>query len=151
MHAQLQSHVWLVGTPRTVARQAPLSTWFPRQEHWNGLPFPPPGDLPDPGIKPECPALAGGFFTSEPPGKPKDKEWRTSKYFLLISPNSSLVYRYMWQRKPNIWCSKYFIFIIMLCDFWASVWSNLWSTKSVSVQGLDPSSAFQMYARFQRK
>ena len=151
MHAQLQSHVWFVGTPWTVARQAPLSTWFPRQEHLNGLPFPPPGDLPDPGIKPECPALAGGFFTSEPPGKPKDKEWRTSKYFLLISPNSSLVYRYMWQRKPNIWCSKYFIFIIMLCDFWASVWSNLWSTKSVSVQGLDPSSAFQMYARFQRK
>ena len=68
---------------------------FSRQEHWSWLPFPPAGDLPDPGIKPKCPALAGGFFTAEPPGKPKDKEWRTSKYFLLISPNSSLVYKYM--------------------------------------------------------
>ena len=45
---------------------------FPRQEYWSRLPFPPPGDLPDPGIKPESPAdpaLAGGFFTTEPPGK----------------------------------------------------------------------------------
>ena len=45
---------------------------FPRQEYWSGLPFPPPGDLLDPGIKPVSlvsPALAGGFFTTEPPGK----------------------------------------------------------------------------------
>ena len=40
-----------------------------RQEHWSGLPFPPPGDLPDPGIKPASPALAGGFFTPGPPVK----------------------------------------------------------------------------------
>ena len=46
------SHVWLFETPRTVARQAPLSMGFSRQEHWSGLPCPPPGDLPDPGIKP---------------------------------------------------------------------------------------------------
>ena len=52
------------------SRQVPLSMGFPRQEYWSGLPFPPPGDLPDPGIKPESPALAGGFFTTEPPGKP---------------------------------------------------------------------------------
>ena len=38
---------------------------FPRQEYWSGLPFPPPGDLPDPGIEPMSPALAGGFFTAE--------------------------------------------------------------------------------------
>ena len=44
---------------------------FPRQESWSGLPFPSPGDLPDPGIEPMSPALAGGFFTTEPPGKPK--------------------------------------------------------------------------------
>ena len=44
---------------------------FPRQEHWGGLPFPPPGDLPNPGIKPMCPALAGGVSTAEPSGKPK--------------------------------------------------------------------------------
>jgi len=44
---------------------------FPRQEYWSGLPFPSPGDLPDPGIKPGPPALAGGFFTTVPPGKPR--------------------------------------------------------------------------------
>ena len=44
---------------------------FPKQEYWSGLPFPPPGHLPDPGIElvsPESPELAGGFFTTEPPG-----------------------------------------------------------------------------------
>ena len=56
--------------PQTVARQAPLPMEFSRQGYWNGLPFPPPGDLPDPGIKPESPALAAGFLTLEPPGKP---------------------------------------------------------------------------------
>ena len=61
---------WLFATLWTVARQAPLSTGFPRQEYWSGLPFPPPGDLPDSGIEPASPALAGGFFTPEPPGKP---------------------------------------------------------------------------------
>ena len=54
----------------TVARKAPLSMRFPRQEHWNGLPFPSPGDLPDPGIKPISPSLGDGFFTAEPPEKP---------------------------------------------------------------------------------
>ena len=49
--------------------QAPLSMRFPRQEYWSGLPFPSPRDLLDPGIKPMSPALAGGFFTTEPPGK----------------------------------------------------------------------------------
>ena len=47
---------------------------FPRQEYWGGLLFPPPADLPDPGIEPASPALAGGFFTTEPPGKP-DGRW----------------------------------------------------------------------------
>ena len=46
------SHVWLFSTIRTVACQAPLSMGFSRQEYWNGLPCPPPGDLPDQGIKP---------------------------------------------------------------------------------------------------
>ena len=57
-------------TPQTVACQAPLSMGFFRQEYWSGLPFPSPGNLPDQGIKPVSPALAGGFFTTEPPGKP---------------------------------------------------------------------------------
>ena len=54
----------------TIARQAPLSMGFPRQEYWSGFPFSSLGDLSDPGIKPESPALAGGFGTTEPPGKP---------------------------------------------------------------------------------
>ena len=57
-------------TPWTAACQAPLSMGFPRQEYWRGLPFPTPGYLPAPGIKPVFPALAGGFFTIEPPRKP---------------------------------------------------------------------------------
>ena len=55
-------------TPWTVACQASLSMEFSRQEHWSGFPFPPPGDLPDPGIEPgslTSSALAGGFFTIE--------------------------------------------------------------------------------------
>ena len=46
---------------------------FPRQEYWNGLPVPSLGDLTDSGIKPESPVLADGFFTTEPPGKPKNR------------------------------------------------------------------------------
>ena len=66
------SRVQLFATPWTVACQAPLSMEFSRQEYWSGLPFPSPGDLPDPRIEPVSfafPALAGGFFTTEPPGK----------------------------------------------------------------------------------
>ena len=58
---------WTLATPWTVAFQAPLSMGFFRQEYWSGLPFPSPGDLPDPGIKPVflvSPALAGRFFTN---------------------------------------------------------------------------------------
>ena len=51
-------------TPWTVACQAPLSIGFSRQEYWSGLPFPPPGNLPDPGIEPASPALTGGFITT---------------------------------------------------------------------------------------
>ena len=68
---QLLSHVQFFATAWTVAHQAPLSMGFFRQEYWSGLPFPTPGDLPDPGIKPMFPALVGGFFTTEPPGKPQ--------------------------------------------------------------------------------
>ena len=53
-------------TPWTVAHQAPLSLEFSRQEYWNGLTFPSPEDLPDPGIQPTSPVLAGVFFATEP-------------------------------------------------------------------------------------
>ena len=61
------SHVQLCATLWTAAHQAPLSMGFSRQEYWRGLPFPSPGDLPNPGIKPTsltAPALVGGFFTT---------------------------------------------------------------------------------------
>ena len=67
------THLCLFVTPWTVARQALLSIGFFREEYWSGLPCPPPRDLPNPGIEPEfpaSPALAGGFFTTAPPGKP---------------------------------------------------------------------------------
>ena len=60
-------------TSWTIANQAPLSMGFSRQEYWSGLSFPSPGDLSDPRIKhlfPVAPTLVGGFFTTEPPGKP---------------------------------------------------------------------------------
>ena len=68
--AQLLSLVQPFATPWTVAQQAPLSMKFSRQEYWNGLPFPTPGDFPGPGIKPTSPAVTGRFFTTEPPEKP---------------------------------------------------------------------------------
>ena len=63
------SRVRLSAAPWTVAHQAPLSMGFSRQEHWSGLPFPSPADLPDPGIEPGSPALQADALLSEPPGK----------------------------------------------------------------------------------
>ena len=66
----LLSCVQLFVTLCTVAHQAPPSMGFPRQEYWSGLPVPSPGDLLDPGIEPTSFALADGFLTTQPPGKP---------------------------------------------------------------------------------
>ena len=68
MKVKLLSRVQLFVTPWTVARQAPLSMGFSRQEYWNRLPFPSPVDLPDPGREPTSlapPALVGRFFTTK--------------------------------------------------------------------------------------
>ena len=59
-----------LSTPWTVAHQAPLSMVFSGQEHWSGLPCPPPGYLPNPGREPRSPALQADSLPSEPPGKP---------------------------------------------------------------------------------
>ena len=64
------SRVRLFATPWTVAYQAPPSMGFSGQEYWSGLPFPSPGDLPDPGIESGTPAFQAEALTSEPPGKP---------------------------------------------------------------------------------
>ena len=63
------SRVRLFATPWTVAYQAPPSMGSSRQEYWGGLPFPSPGDLPNPGIEPRSPALQADALTSEPPGQ----------------------------------------------------------------------------------
>ena len=78
---QEQSCIPLFVTPWTAACQAPLSMGFSKQEYWSGLPFLSPGELPNPGTKPGSPALAGGFFTTEPPRSP-------SAIYCLINQNS---------------------------------------------------------------
>ena len=70
MKVKLLGRVRLFVTRWTVARQAPPTMGFSRQEYWSGLPFPSPGDLPDPGIEPGSPALEADALTFEPPGKP---------------------------------------------------------------------------------
>ena len=66
------SRVRLFATPWTVAYQAPPSMGFSRQEYWSGVPFPSPGDLPNPGMEPGSPAFQADALTSKPPGKPKN-------------------------------------------------------------------------------
>ena len=67
---KLLSHVHLFVIPWTVAYKALLSMEFSRQEYWSGLPFPSPGDLPEPGIEPRLPTLQADTLPSEPPGNP---------------------------------------------------------------------------------
>ena len=64
------SHGQLFAIPWTIACQASLSIEFSRQEYWSGLPFPSPGDLPDPGVEPGSPTLQADSLPSEPPEKP---------------------------------------------------------------------------------
>ena len=83
------SHVQLFATQCTIAQEAPLSMGFSRQEYWSGLPCPPPGDLPNPGIEPESllsPALVGRFFITSTPGKPD--VYVTPSTFTIPSPES---------------------------------------------------------------
>ena len=71
---QLLSRDRVFAIPRIVAYQALLFMEFSRQEYWSGLPLPSPGDLPNPGVESVSSALAGMFFTTEPPGKVKESE-----------------------------------------------------------------------------
>ena len=88
-HVQFLSHFQIFVTPWTVARQAPLSMGFSRQEHWSGLLCPPPRGLPDPGVKPmsvTSPASAGRFFTtgSVIPGSISQFLQRFESHYLVI-------------------------------------------------------------------
>ena len=103
------SRVWLFATPWTIAHQAPLSMGFSRQEYWSGVPFPSPGDLPNPGIEPRSPALQADALTSEPPGKKRQcfmkryertairKPWKRNEYLEYIS-----------KRKKNVFWNNWF-------------------------------------------
>ena len=71
--------------PWTAVHKAPLSMGFPRQEYWSGLPFPSPGDLPDQGIEPESPALAGEFFTTAQPRQ--RRQWHSTPVLLSGEPH----------------------------------------------------------------
>ena len=107
------SHVKLFAIPWTVARQAPLSRGFSRQEYWSGLPCPLPGDLPNPGIEPASlmpPVLAGRFFTTESH---------------LGSPHICVYICIIWATKPHIcvyiciiWAIKPHI-CVYICIIWA--------------------------------
>ena len=86
-YAQLFSCIRFFATPWTVARQAPLSMEFPRQEYWSGLPFLTPGDLPDPGMEPTSllsPTLATGPLPLAPPGKCDNNGTNSSNFNILI-------------------------------------------------------------------
>ena len=76
--------------PMDCSPQAPLSMEFSRQEYWNGLPWPPPGDLPNPGIKPRSPALQVDSLLSEPPGKPKTTVVGNLSFLQGIFPTQEL-------------------------------------------------------------
>ena len=82
----LAQSVQLFATPWTVAHQAPLSMEYSRQECWSGLPFPPPGDLPDPGtdlVSLVSPALKTDSLPTAPPGKPMNTHYKERVYEIL--------------------------------------------------------------------
>ena len=99
MHAQSLSRVWLSDTLWTVALQAPLSMGFPRQDYLCGLPFPSPGDLPDPRIEPISsanPALQEGSL-------PQSHQGNTPRSLIIVSPIKRVSYKESWALKN--WCS----------------------------------------------
>ena len=88
MHAYVLSCVQLFATPWTIACQAPLSMGRSKQEYWSGLPFPPPGNLPNTGVKPASlvsPALASRFFTAESLGSPLGENGYMCVYGQVLS------------------------------------------------------------------
>ena len=89
------SHVQLFATPWSVARQAPLSLRFSRKENWSGLPFPYPGDLPNPGIKPRSPSLQVDSLPAEPTGQPR-MLWSSRNHCLTMLLSIILALTVQW-------------------------------------------------------
>ena len=119
MHAQSLSHVWLFVTLWTVAHQALLSMGFSQQEYWNRLPFPPPVDLPEPGIESASPVLADRFFNTVPPGKPKGK---------MNEPQTKEVY----EKFCGLWTQAELLCNSEKCDLELgreASWPPLWETQ----------------------
>ena len=85
--------VQFFATPWTIAHQALLSMGFPRQERWSGLPFPSPGDFPDPGVKPRSPVLQANSLLSEAPGSP---QWGLLRGLNVIMPDRLFQQRAAW-------------------------------------------------------
>ena len=124
MSVCMLSHVQVFATLRTVACQGPLSMEFSKQEYWSRLPFPLPRNLPDPRIEPIFP-LAGGFFTTEPPGKPPAIymytllyfKWITNKVLRYSTGNSAQCYVAAWMGQEfgeewihvSVWLSAFAI------------------------------------------
>ena len=110
------SHVWLFVTLWTVAHQAPLSVGFSRQEDWSGLPFPPPGELLDPGIKPEWLALQADSLPSEPPGKLR-RPYRPLLWVCGLLSSSLILW--CWKQALRFWEDQNFhepLPIVFCCD-----------------------------------
>ena len=120
------------------ARESPLSVGFPSQEHWSGVPFSSPGDLLDPGIEPESPALAGGFLTTLPPGKPvsqiekiKHQNVNSSRRLFLVIFISFVEHKgndkdhlFLVRKKPTV------SFYGDLCEqFWLLGWERVEETS----------------------
>ena len=129
MKVKSLSHVRLFATPWTVAYQAPPSMGFSRQEYWSGLPFPSPGDLPDPGIKPGSPSLQADTLLSEPPGKPfpmtdawTKKLWYiyTMEYYSAIKRNTceSVLIRWKSEREKQISYINAYMWKLERCCWW---------------------------------
>ena len=88
---------WPFVTPWTVAYQAPPSVGFSRQEYWSGVPFPSPGDLPDPGIEPKSPGLQADALPSEPQGKPLIVDYQERQSHLKMREGEKPVRTKAWR------------------------------------------------------
>ena len=124
MCAQWLSHVYLFATPQTVVRQAPLSMRFPRQEYWNRLPFPTPGDLPNPRIKPvshvSCLGRQGGrFFTTRITQKGLLLPYIFTKKFALDphTPSASFLCSFLGEEKKKNLLQTYLQSLFPICLF----------------------------------
>ena len=138
------SHVLLFANPWTVAYQAPPSMGFSRQEYWSGLPFPSPGNLPNPGIEPRSPALQADTLTSEPPGKPYSFRIQTNFFavtklfnfhgiFVLWCMQSYQWWIYFMKTvafKIQIWCFKLGAYSL---PWWISGKESACSAKDVDL------------------